>query len=242
MTDHQQENDALWHYYQSHLPESFDSSYSRQDYFAKRCKAGTKVLNIGAGSGRLESLLLRKGVDVYSVDPSEKTVTRLNDEIGMKGRAHCAYSHETPFPDDEFDIVIMTEVLEHLPTEQLQLTMEEVRRVLKPGASFIGSVPFRENLRDNEVYCPHCHATFHRWGHLHSFDRESLGQLLSGAGFRVAVLRSQAFPDFSRPGMRSFIRALFRYVLGRLGEQLVGPNIYFEASRRQDAGVKEGLR
>jgi SAM-dependent methyltransferase len=45
-----------------------------------------------------------------------------------------------PFPDDCFDGVISTEVLEHVPDPQLYL--HEAARVLKPGGSLILSVPF----------------------------------------------------------------------------------------------------
>src|SRR3712207_7275576 len=50
-------------------------------------------------------------------------------------------------------------------------TLDEVRRVLKSGGRFIGTVPYREDLPANEVMCPHCSSTFRRWGHEQSFDR-----------------------------------------------------------------------
>ena len=45
-----------------------------------------------------------------------------------------------PFPDDDFDVVFSTQVLEHV--RELDTTLREIRRVLKPGGRLILSVPF----------------------------------------------------------------------------------------------------
>lgn len=45
-----------------------------------------------------------------------------------------------PFPDDTFDGVLCTEVLEHV--EDLEGIMDEIRRVLKPGGKALITVPF----------------------------------------------------------------------------------------------------
>lgn len=227
MDFNQQDSDKLWSYYQNQVCESFDSSYSRLQFLAKRCPPGAVVLNIGAGSGYLESILMQRRVVVHSLDPSELTINRLNLELGMAGRAKQGHCHAIPFPNGYFDYVIMTEVLEHIQEDLLDASLREVRRVLKSGGRFIGTVPYREVLRDNEVFCPHCHAQFHRWGHLHSFDLHTLGRLLECSGMRLEKLHTRAFPDFSRHGLRPFLRASFRYILGWMGEPLVGPNIFF---------------
>jgi hypothetical protein len=125
----------------------------------------------------------------------------------------------------------MTEVLEHLPADVMHATLEEVRRVLRPKGEFTGTVPYREDLAANDVICPRCQFQFHRWGHAQRFDVTSLGDALKAHGFHVERLHPRAFPDFRRRGAGLFLKAAFRYVLGRLGEPLVGPNLYFVARR-----------
>ena len=56
---------------------------------------------------------------------------------------------DLPFPDDTFDFVMSTEVLEHLPHPGQALT--ELKRIAKPEAHLIISVPF---------------APFFHWGNL----------------------------------------------------------------------------
>lgn len=229
----QQEQDRIWNHFQNRSSWSFDASVPRLRFFAERCEAGERVLNIGAGSGMLEKLLADRGVQVFSLDPNAETIEKLRADLDLGERAKQGYSHAIPFGAGHFDKVIMTEVLEHLPEETLHSTLDDVRRVLKRDGYFTGSVPYRENLRDNEVICPHCQSQFHRWGHSRSFEKATLSRLFDQHGFAVERLYPRSFPDFRRPSAKLFVKALFRYVLGRLGEPLVGPNLYFLVRPRQ---------
>lgn len=51
-----------------------------------------------------------------------------------------------PFENESFDVVISTEVLEHVPDPDAYLT--EVKRVLKPGGLFFFTVPFLMSLHE----------------------------------------------------------------------------------------------
>lgn len=227
MTLNQEEQDRIWKHHQTQGSGVFDLSYPRLRFLAERCAPRTRVLNIGVGSGYLEELLVKRGVEVWSLDPSPETIAQLQRRLDLGGRARHGYSQNIPFDDRSFDKVIMTEVLEHLPTDILHGTLDEVRRVLKPGGELTGTVPYREDLSSNEVICPRCQAQFHRWGHAQRFDVASMTGLFADHGFRVMRLYPRTFPDFRRARPTLFMKALFRYVLGRLGEPLVGPNLYF---------------
>lgn len=227
----QEEQDRLWEHFQTQDRRVFDLSYPRLRFLAERCRRGTRVLNIGVGSGDLERLLEQRGVQVYSLDPSTESIERLRTELKMGERARQGYGQEMPFDSTSFDKVIMTEVLEHLPTATLHATLDEVRRVLKSGGELMGTVPYREDLAASEVLCPTCRSQFHRWGHEQRFDALSMRALLTEHGLRVTQIHPRAFPDFRRPHPTLFAKAVFRYLLGRLGEPLVGPNLYFTATR-----------
>lgn len=51
-----------------------------------------------------------------------------------------------PFENESFDVVLSTEVLEHVPDPYIY--MAEVRRVLKPGGVFFFTVPFMMSLHE----------------------------------------------------------------------------------------------
>ena len=51
-----------------------------------------------------------------------------------------------PFPDNSFDVVVMAEVMEHLPYPQI--TLNEIKRILKKNGKFIGNLPLAYHLKD----------------------------------------------------------------------------------------------
>jgi ubiquinone/menaquinone biosynthesis C-methylase UbiE len=87
--------------------------------------------------------------------------------FGMMGdEAICAFDGRTiPFPDDHFDNILCTEVLEH--AEQPERLMAEMHRVLKPGGFLLLTVPFAARVH-------HAPYDFHR------FTRYKLAQLFDG--------------------------------------------------------------
>ncbi|MCY7389440.1 MAG: class I SAM-dependent methyltransferase, partial [Burkholderiales bacterium] len=210
----------------------FANALPRYEFIARQIASGMHVLNIGVGRGGLESILLKKGALVSSLDPSESAIARLRKLYDIGERAQVGFSQSMPFPDCKFDAVVMSEVLEHLTEEVLSSTLVEVRRVLKPQGYFLGTVPANENLLDNRAVCPDCGKSFHRWGHLQSFSVERLRDLMSANGFLVRRCETRAFPDWRRKGLKNFSKCLIRYVLGRAGSGIASPNIYFEASRQ----------
>jgi SAM-dependent methyltransferase len=228
----QENQDRIWRHYQTDATGIFDLSDPRMRFLARRCAAGTRVLNIGVGSGKLEELLLRRGVEMYSLDPSDKTIELLRARLGMGDRARQGYGEKIPFDAAFFDRVIMTEVLEHLPDDTLHATLSEVQRVLRPGGDLIGTVPYREDLSANIVICPHCDGRFHRWGHHQRFDTPSLRALLQRHGFVIKRLYPRVFPDFRRAQPFQFLKSIIRYVLGLMGEPMAAPNLYFRAGNR----------
>src|SRR5215213_4516746 len=128
----QEKQDRIWDYFQDNLPH-YDVFQGRARYafIARQIPSGARALNIGVGKGGLERLLLKNGVDTYSLDPSAVSIEKIRSALGSSERAQVGYSDRIPFPDRFFDIVIMSEVLEHLDDDVLQKTIHEVRRVLK---------------------------------------------------------------------------------------------------------------
>lgn len=213
------------------MGDAFINALPRYEFLAKQIKSGMTILNIGVGRGGLESILVKKRVVVYCLDPSEETIDRLRKQYDLGVRAQVGFSQSMPFQDSGFDVVIMSEVLEHLTDDVLHSTLGEIRRVLKPGGFFIGTVPANERLMDNQVVCPHCGELFHRWGHVQSFTLMRLRETLSSNNFTVQRIETRAFPDWHRGGVKNFIKTSLRYVLGRAGAPIASPSLFFKARR-----------
>lgn len=102
----------------------------RNDFFLKWAH-GT-CLEIGAGSGRLASLLLSRGMSVVATDISPRLVAEMKKK---KINAIVCDAEKLPFPDGAFDTVIAAELIYYL--DHPESFVSEVQRVLKPGGVFL---------------------------------------------------------------------------------------------------------
>lgn len=101
-----------------------------------------KHLDIGAGHGELISLM-RSKFDIHSsaCDYTD-SLMRLSD-VSVK---IAELSNENlPYPDESFDLVTCTEVIEHL--EHYRSTLREIYRVLKPDGTLVLTTPNILNLK-----------------------------------------------------------------------------------------------
>jgi SAM-dependent methyltransferase len=224
--------DVIWEHFQNEGVDSFSGAGPRLHFLARHLAAGERVLNIGVGSGQLERIAAAKGVEIWSLDPSERSIRRLQASLDIGDRARAGYSQEMPFPDGHFDAVVMSEVLEHLEDDVLDRTLDEVGRVLRPGGRFIGTVPAREDLAASLVVCPCCGHQFHRWGHRSSFDSDKLRRLLE-TRFRVERVAERYFNEWEEaPLSRRLTGLVKRFLSDRgLGTYGVFRNLFFVAVR-----------
>lgn len=101
--------------------------------------SGCKVLDIGSGNSRHEKLL-GKGCTLYRLDyPLTNARYELLPEI-------YADAGSLPISNNSIDVVLLLEVLEHLPDDKKAIN--EIHRVLKPGGRFYLSVPFLYPIHD----------------------------------------------------------------------------------------------
>lgn len=176
----QAKQDKIWDYWQNTDIKAFTSNTGRLNYVGKLVTntGKRKVLTIGVGDLYLEKILLRDGIDLYVMDPSEASISSAHDVLHMdSNRAIVGYSQDMPFEADSFDVIVMSEVLEHLDDDVLARTIHELYRVLRKGGQFIGTVPFNEDLK--EIMCPYCSSVFHRVGHVRSFDQKSIRKTIN---------------------------------------------------------------
>ena len=120
------------------------------DFSKINLKPGVRVLDAGCGNGRhLYEAFKQPGVQVVGLDMKSEDVTkarnmmRLLEKEGEGGEGGWGIFTgditKLPFSDHSFDIVICSEVLEHIPDEAEAI--REITRVLKPGEIMAVSVP-----------------------------------------------------------------------------------------------------
>lgn len=101
------------------------------------------ALDVGCGRGELVLALSDLGVEkVVGIDLSEDSIALSKTTCAKKiesGQVTLAVMSCTKleFPDDQFDVIFMTDVVEHLNDQNLKMAISEARRVLKPGGQLI---------------------------------------------------------------------------------------------------------
>ena len=148
-----------------------------------RLAAGESVLDVGCGTGSLAIAAKRQvGATgtVFGVDASPEMLTRA-ERKARKAHAKVGFqqalAQALPFADAQFDVVLSTVMLHHLPRPARRQCAGEIRRVLKPGGrvlvvDFVKSAPGAR----------HAFARLHRHGHV---DFVEIVAMLSDAGLTV---------------------------------------------------------
>ncbi len=152
----------------------------------------TNILEVGAGDGSILKLLAESNfAEQYSaVEISESGVERIRSlNIPKLKTVEVFDGYHLPFGDDEFDLVILSHVLEHVEHERMLL--RELRRVAK---MCLIEVPkdYRFGV-DNRL------QHFLGYGHINMYTPTSLRYLLLTEGFKVEKdLTSMITPDVTR--------------------------------------------
>lgn len=111
---------------------------------------GDRVLDLGCGAGRHAFECYRRGAQVVALDQNGEEIREVAkwfaamEEAGEAPAGASATAMEgdalnLPFPDDSFDVVIISEVMEHIPDDKGVLA--EMVRVLRPGGRIAVTVP-----------------------------------------------------------------------------------------------------
>ncbi len=112
--------------------------------WADSLSAGASVLDLGCGIGRHVIYLGGRGFRVAGVDISPTDVQRtvaLCAERGIIFDGRVCDMTVLPWPDATFDAALSTSTIHHGLRANVQRTIDEVWRLLKPGGLFLVDFP-----------------------------------------------------------------------------------------------------
>ncbi len=137
-----------------HDPSSkFDIAFHKQYWIYNNITKGTRVLDIGCGSGTL-NLLKSKNVYLVGTDLSEKALEQAL--LAGYDEAVLCDSFDIPYPDNSFDFIVSLDVLGHIENEIKDAYLNEWLRLLKDDGVMLHGIEFADidfdytNLPDRE--------------------------------------------------------------------------------------------
>lgn len=146
-------------------------------------RSGDYLLDIGCGSGT--SLLEAKalGAIAYGIeaDPNVKPIAK---ELGLN--IHFGSLHDSPFPNRTFDLIVLNQVIEHLPDPDQALLV--LRKRLNSNGRMVLVFP---NI--NSFWCRLFGLRWINWHvpyHLHHFNKTSFKKMVTRCGYQVKTIRT----------------------------------------------------
>ena len=104
-----------------------------------------RILEVGCGDGALSGVLgIKLGLAVSGVDTSERGLALARSmfaDRGLSGDFRHITGYGTGFPDASFDLVVCSDVIEHVDDPDAMLM--EIRRLLTPGGRLIITTPLK---------------------------------------------------------------------------------------------------
>lgn len=183
--------DDMWKSY-GHLDAANPASFHRRrlavQLARKAAPRARRLLDAGCGQGELLADLTRAfpGSVVEGADLSEQSLR----DTARRSPGHELFLLDLVAPDfrrtheqrfGRFDLVVCSEVLEHIPDDAL--AARNLMELLAPGAVALITVPGGKMSRFDELI-----------GHQRHYSRDDLVRLLEGAGFQVDRAIAWGFP------------------------------------------------
>lgn len=168
------------------------------DLFKLVPTGGHRALDEGARDGYLSLRLADRFDSVVALDLEKPEIDDPRIQ-SVKGSAA-----ELNFPDQDFDVVLCAEVLEHIPPDLLPVVCSELARVAKK--TVVIGVPYKQDLRHGQTTCQSCGRSNPPWGHVNSFDERRLADL-----FPSLVLENVHFVGTTTAGTNVISAALLDF-------------------------------
>ncbi len=124
------------------VPEKFQESFNKCITDLELPLSSVKILDFGCGDGKHYHFFVEKGLipeNIYGVEVSKKRIDRCHS-IGWEN-SYFIENEKLPFSDNEFDIINMAEVIEHIPDDKIESILFDLSRVIRKKGYLIITTP-----------------------------------------------------------------------------------------------------
>lgn len=175
------------------LLKGFDDRFEKvTEEIREYTKAKDKILDIGCGEGKIWELF--PNLEVTGIDFSSKNLKKAKRYL----RPVLGNAEKLPFKDNSFDMVLATEILEHIINPDKLLT--ETDRVLKRGGHAIISFPNTAALQLRLGIPLFGRSPLLNYpqnaGHIRFFDLSDIRKMLKDTNLKIRKVRGGNFLSF----------------------------------------------
>jgi 2-polyprenyl-3-methyl-5-hydroxy-6-metoxy-1,4-benzoquinol methylase len=125
------------------VPEAYQENFKKYAQELELPLAELKILDFGCGDGKHFKFFAEMGfspINIYGVEVSRSRIERCH-KIGWEKSYFIENETVLPFENDQFDIINMAEVIEHIPVDKIDKIFSDLVRVLKRGGFIIVTTP-----------------------------------------------------------------------------------------------------
>ena len=242
-------------YYKDRYEKMIDDDYLKEEKGRRKAsmqilkkiekyKKNGRLLDVGCANGFFMDEAKRRGWEVYGIEPSHWAVSYAKKNLNLNDIKSSF--KEADFSDNFFDVVVMSDVIEHLTDPKG--TLKEVRRILKGSGILYLNTPNIKSLVSRLL-------KIKWWGinkfHLFYFSKKTLKKMLEECKFTVKkyTLHSRFFSiKYLAKRAKTYNKVVYKFLkfllkIGRTGDFLLKVNFHdqleviSEKSRSMDSLV-----
>lgn len=174
----------------------------------------SRVLDVGCGVGAISLHMANNGNSVVGIDISENAISAARKDAERFGLAnatfHACNAMDLEF-DEEFDVVVCFDVLEHV--EDDVVILRKINRFLRIGGKLLLRVPsVNAPMHRMRLFIRGYDDFDRKAGHLRRYSKESLESLLKPSGFQIleteaveGLLRNSVFTSHFGTAMKPLL-------------------------------------
>ncbi len=163
------------------LDTSFDAEPSmnhRRNYsFFRKYIKDKKILDIGCWTGQFEQLILKDAKEVVAIDPGKEAIQYAKKRL-PKVKFITGTLDTVALQKNSFDVVLLLDVIEHLPENTEVETLKKIYSLLKQKGYLIITTP------NNHLLSVLLDPAFYLIGHRH-YSKNKLKNMLYESNFSV---------------------------------------------------------
>ena len=127
----------------SMINENIYGHAKRLEWIRSNLRPSDKILEFGCGTGYMITLpLIKEGYSVTGIDLDSKSIDYGRDLFAREGvNPGSLQNRDIEELDVLFDVIIASEVLEHIPDSDLEKVFASILSKLRPGGMFLVTVP-----------------------------------------------------------------------------------------------------